>query len=66
MASFRCLWTAFGAAGPTLDSILTLLGALGLPLGVLWPPLDAFGSLWSALGLPLAALSGAFGRPGPY
>ena len=66
MAPFRRLWTAFGAPGPTLDSILTLLEALGLPLGVLWAPLDPFGSLWGALGLPLAALWGAFGRPGTH
>ena len=60
MASFGCLWSAFGGPWADFGLLLTLLGALGLPLGVLWAPVVPFGmplgSLWSSFGLPLAIL----------
>ena len=57
---FGFLWPPLGVFGtplafprPTLASVLTLWGGLGLPLGVLSAPLDPFGlplaSLWLSL-----------------
>ena len=57
--------------GPAVGSILTLLKAIGPPLGVFWVPLDPFGlplgSLWLSLGSPWAtwAILLKIGRPLP-
>ena len=63
--------TPLAPPGPTLASVLTPWGALGLSLGVLWAPLDPFGlplgSLWLSLGSPWATLAILLkiGRPLP-
>ena len=57
---FGCLWSAFGAPWADFALLFTLLGTLGLPLGVLWAPAVPLGvplgSLWPAFGVPLAVL----------
>ena len=46
--------------GFSFGFLLTLLGALGIPLGTLWAHVVPFGvplgSLWPAFGVPLAIL----------
>ena len=60
LASFGCLWSAFGAPWADFGLLLTPLGTPGLPLVVLWAPAVPFGvplgSLWPAFGVPLAIL----------
>ena len=63
LASFGCLWNAFGAPWADFRLHFNSFGGSRAPSG---RPLGAFGSLWNALGLPLAALWAPFGHPGTY
>jgi len=49
LASFGCLWNTFG-----FPWVLTPLGDLGLPLGVLWFRLEC---TWAPFGCPLGSLA---------
>ena len=60
VASFGCLWSAFGFPWADFGLLLTPSGARGLQVGILWVPLAPFGmtlsSPWPAFGIPLAVL----------
>ena len=63
LASFGCLWNAFGA--PWLDFGFRFQ-SLGSPWAPSGRPLGAFGSLWPALGPPLAVFGQPLGHSGDF
>ena len=63
LASFGCLWNAFGAPWADFELRFDSLGSPWVPSG---RPLAAFGSLWPAFGLPLALFGEPLGHIGNF